>query len=502
MATSFNSNLYITSAVGYRSASYAVVAPLPITTTTYTLNGVTQPDFVFTGTKIISVSSVTDFTLYPGSTSSAQVIKITNEGNSTVTLVGSYFTSSNRSVTPDISISPSSLLYSVPPQIPPGSTGTFTLAYYGDTAGEYANWIIILSDTPAAQYKFITRQIVSDNLNYTVSPTSYTTSITTIGERAYVSYQLTPVLNDIERPDIELAITYTLSGSAGWKVFSTGTNIVTLEFESNDINNINGSYSSSLALTALDTTANLVSTANVNIDYSANYNIIKWISPIAHHNSVIGISYDVIDNKKTLTIGVGMGGDNTPVYDAGGDIFLNMNTLGVGANNLDYPYSFWSEVYRFSNLGTGTAQTYLSGTVDADGVYLYRQKVTDEHDYGHYFGYERSAGSMFIVSDNGEGNLLISLNNLRELSSTDQDLNVTLDNFTRAFHYYSEKDIGERITNLIQYPLVAGINPITVANTSTTPTPSGETRTKFFRGFRAVSTATWTVLTSIVTIPK
>ena len=501
MATSFNSNLHITSAVGYRTPGYAIIAPLPVTTTTYTLNGVTQPDFVFTGTKIISISSVTDFTLYPGSTSTAQVIGITNEGDSTVTLVGSYFTASTRSVYPVVSVDPSSLLYANPPKIPPGSTGTFTLAYYGDTSGEYVNWVIVLSDTDAEQYKFVTRQIVSDNLNYIVSPMSYTTSTTAIGERAYISYQVIPVLNDIERPDIELAITYTLTGSVAWKVFSTGTNVVTLEFESNDINNINGVYTSTLALTALETTANLINTANVNIDYSANYNIASWLSPIAHHNSVIGISYDVIDHKKTLTIGVGAGGDDTPEYDAGGDIYLNMNTLGVGANTLDYPYAYWSEVYRFSDLGTGTARTFLSGEIDADSVYQYRQKFTEYHNYGYYFGYERSAESMFVVSDDGEGNLQIALNNLRETSGN-TEFDVTLDNFTRAFYYYSEKDIGERITNLVQYPLVAGISPVTVASTSTMPEPLGETRTKLFRGFRAISTATWTVATSIVSIPR
>ena len=93
---------------------------------------------------------------------------------------------------------------------------------------------------------------------------------------------------------------------------------------------------------------------------------------------------------------------------------------------------------------------------------------------------------MFLVHDDGLGNLIIDLNSVREYSG-DEAFDATLDNLTRAFHYYSAKDVGGRIKNLIQYPIVGAITPPTVANTTATVTPSGETRTKFFRGIDYIS---------------
>jgi hypothetical protein len=236
-----------------------------------------------------------------------------------------------------------------------------------------------------------------------------------------------------------------------------------------------------LSITAANATVTLPTTAIVDIDFESNYNLFQWISPISYHNSLIGISYDVIDNEKTLTIGVGMGGDGSPEYDLGGENYIDIRNLGIGANNIDNPYLYWAEAYRFRNLGTGTAKTYLSGAQDADSVYLYQEKFTEEKNYGYYFGNERSFGSMFIVEDDGTGNLTINLNNIREYSE-DEEFNVTLDNLTRAFHYYSDKDIGDRIINLIQYPLFPATFPPTVAATTSTVTPLGETRTNLFRG--------------------
>jgi hypothetical protein len=194
----------------------------------------------------------------------------------------------------------------------------------------------------------------------------------------------------------------------------------------------------------------------------------------------------MIDGEKTLTIGVGMGGDGSPEYDAGGEIYLDMRNIGIGGDNMDNPYIYWAEAYRFRNLGTGTAKTYLSGAKDDDRVYLYQGKFTEERNYSYYFGSERSFGSMFIVQDDGLGNIVVSLNNLRE-HSEDEEFNVTLDNLTRVFHYYSEKDIGGRIVNLVQYPITGAILPPTTPNTTSTLTPPGETSTNLFRGINYVS---------------
>ena len=492
-------NLKMGSQIGYRRSSTQTLAfsagsagvggvngPRPVVTTLLTLNGEVQTEAAFTGTRILSVSTTTDFVMYPGQTSAPQAIKITNDGNLPLSLTLPYvFPSQDGSTFNFVNFSPVS--GTLPGAISPGNTGTLTISYTAGMApGEYYNYVLLFTNADNPQYQLITKQVISEQFNATISPSSYTTTTNTIGERAYVSYVLTPVLNQEERPDILVDFMYSLTPNTGWKVYATGTNVITLEFESNDIRNVNGTYQAVLSVTAAGATVTLPTTAIVNVNPDINYNLFQWQSPIAPHNSVIGISYDVINGEKTLTIAVGAGGDGSPDYDAGGNSFITMSNIGIGGDNMDNPYIFWAEAYRFKNLGTGTSKTYLSGSVDPDGLPVYQQKFTEERNYGYYFGTERSFGSMFLVHDDGLGNLIIDLNSVREYSG-DEAFDATLDNLTRAFHYYSAKDVGGRIKNLIQYPIVGAITPPTVANTTATVTPSGETRTKFFRGIDYIS---------------
>ena len=460
-------------------------APRPVVTTLLTLDGQVNAEPPFEGTRIVTVSSTTDFIMYPGQTSTSQTINITNEGSLPLSLQFPYiFPSQDGATFNFVNFSPNNGL--LPEPIDPGTTGTLTISYTaGQAPGEYYNWFVIFTNADNPQYKVVTKQIISEQFNARIDPLSYSTTTNTVGERAYVSYILTPVINSIDRPDIEVEYLYSLTTGTGWKVLSTTTNAITLEFESNDIRNINNTYEAVLSITAAGATVNLPNIANVAIDPDKNYNLLQWQSPIAPHNSVIGVSYDVIAGEKTLTIAVGAGGDGSPDYDAGGDGYISMRNITLGGDNMDNPYVFWAEAYRFKNLGTGTARTYLSGQQDADGVYLYQDKFTEGRNYSYYFGTERSVGSMFIVEDDGQGNLIININSLREYSD-DEDFNVTLDNLTRAFHYYSERDQGGRIKNLIQYPFVAAIDPPTLPNTTATVTPPGETRTNLFRGFTYV----------------
>jgi len=503
MATSFNVNLSITSAVGFRRASTQTLvfpdgsvsvggynAPLPVMTTTLTLEGLSQPDIAITGTRILSVTTTTPFIMYPGQTSSPQEVYITNEGDSPLSLVPPFFQASTPegvAAFPEIDFVPSNGI------IPPGSTGTMTVTYTaGEIAGEYYNWIIIVSDADAG-FKLITQQVINNNLNFELDPINYSVTTTQIGERARVTYELVPIFNGISNRSISLPFTLSLSGDPSWKILSTGTNSFTLEFESHDVNNINGPYTSNITVTSGSASFTSSNTANVNIRYEDNYHFASWASPKAPDNSVIGISYDLIDGKKTLTIGVGMGGDGTSVYTEGGSIFYNISALGVGGNYLDFPYSGWAEVYRFSDLGNGTPMTMLSGAINADGEYLYRQKVTPTRDYGKYFE------SMFTVRDLGNGDVRVYINNLKELSG-DEEFDKTLSNLTRAFYYYSPIDVGGRIENLVQYPLEpSSLYPVT---NSSTPVPPGETRTQLFKGFNAITTSTFEVVTSLVDIPQ
>ena len=87
---------------------------------------------------------------------------------------------------------------------------------------------------------------------------------------------------------------------------------------------------------------------------------------------------------------------------------------------------------------------------------------------------------MFLVDDDGQGNLTIALNQLQTNLTEIAGFNRTLKNLTRAFHYYSAVDEPARYYQLDPAPILDG------------------TVTRFFYGFDNSGTA----LTSIVDLPK
>jgi hypothetical protein len=503
MATSVDVNIKIGSFVAGTQTGGAFISGRPSIQTTESMEGGAVPAPV-SDIPLLSVNTFTPFTTYVNGVSPQQDVILSNIGNATLTITNLTF-SRRGGVSPRFYWTSSAALYNTETNtastitILPDSTATFKLAYTGNEVGEQSNIITFFSNSVSGAYQVNTNQIINNELSFNLSTSSYTTTINSIGERAQITYTLLPIFNGVSVA-IDLPYQLSISGSPAWKVISSKSNEFILEFESHDINNKNGTYEAEVTLTSSGASVVLINTATVNIPYANNYNFTKWASPKAPDNSVIGISYDLINGRKTLTIGVGIGGDNTPVYTEGGDIFYNLDTLGVGANNLDFPYSGWAEVYRFTNLGMGTAKTLLSGIVDNDGDYLYRQKVTEVRDYGNYFGQGASFGSMFTVDDLGTGDVRVYINSIRE-SSGDPAFDATLDNLTRAFHYYSPIDVGGRIENFVQYPIE--VSPAYPVINSTLPLPPGETRTNMFTGFNSSgTTTTYNIVTSLVDIPN
>ena len=196
---------------------------------------------------------------------------------------------------------------------------------------------------------------------------------------------------------------------------------------------------------------------------------------MSRHNSIIAISYDLSEGVRYLTIGVGLGGEGLPIYDRGGNIYNDINEIGLGADSLTNPYPFWANVTK--SKFTNTSQTYYSGDWEV--------KTTNGLNYPTYFGNYSKVGSMFIVEDDGYGSITIELNYLRVLTG-DPDIDATLQNLTRAFHYYSNVDLLGRISPL----------PTEYASSLTNYT------TSLFTGFNYnTMTQTAFVRTSIVDLP-
>jgi hypothetical protein len=291
-------------------------------------------------------------------------------------------------------------------------------------------------------------------------------------------YTLEAVYNN-EVVDTNL-ITYSglVTSGAGWSVLGQGSasDQLLVRFDNNTVNNVTtGVYTSTILISGiyggLTGSKSTVNTANIVIDADRFKNLGYWISPASSYNSIIGVSYDLINNEKFLTIGVGVGADNTPTYDAGGSAYASIITLGIKAGPLavrNNSYFGWANVWRFPI--TGVATTLLSNASNSAG-YIYKEKTTTGLDYEYYFGSDSSNGCMFIVEHDGEGNISVLMNNLRELSG-DPTFDATLDNLTRAFYYYSEAD-SIRYTGPYAQP-VASYPPILAY----------ENQTNVFKGFR------------------
>lgn len=411
-------------------------------------------------------------------TASTQTITLINEGNSPLTVT-------TITQNPPSAFSPIAVIHTPTPfTISSSSSYPLTVGYYSHLKGTFSGFLVALSDFVGGAYKINTIQEIQDTFELEVSPTSRTTIADQFGQRVLHSYTIIPVVNRVERPDLNIEFDASFSNPTnfGWAIQNAANNTFTVRFSVLTVNNDTGTYTAPVVVTSqggVGITATVVvnNTVQVGIDRSKFANYGSWVSAAAPYNSVIGISYDKIDDERYLTIGVGTGGDNTPIYAFGGQVFTATSTIGVLAESTDIDYAGWSTVYRIP-LGM-TAQRFLSGARDSDGNFLYKIKSTEGIEYEQYFGSEGSKYSMFIVDHDGLGNINISMTHLRELSE-DESLNRTLRNLTRAFYYYSDVDEPGRYYQLASGPILdqtvtelfIGFDSIGNRQTSIVPLPN------------------------------
>ena len=411
MATTLNVNINIGSSIGYKIAKgpSGMVGNAPQMQTVKTLNGVyytTSTSFTASSGPVLSVNvgDLVDFVSPIGVISSKQNVIMTNNGNSLLNVYDLLYTYNNN-IGPRFYFSNNAtILNKNTIIIPPGESASFQVAYLGAVVGTYTNYFVILSDNTSGYYKVDTRQVIRNTTGLIISPASFNTTTTQIGQTSSVTYKLTPVFNETA---INAKIPYvtSLQGNRAWSIDSTATNSISVKFNSWEVNNVNGTYVSTLTVVANGITTSTVNTAVVNINAALNKNLSTWVSPLSSHNSIIGVSYDLENGNRVLTIGVGMGGNNSPLVEDEYN-YESVSNLGLGTGDTLDPYPTWANVCKIKF--TGNEQTYYSGD--------YKVKTTAAYDYTSYFGDYSKPGSMFIVKDDGYGSITIELNHLRELS--------------------------------------------------------------------------------------
>ena len=475
-------NLKIGSGITFNlvGGSLDSLSPHPQTQTVKTLDGVyyTTSSYTIAPGPIlrVNVSEITTFFSTVNIQSTKQTVKMTNDGSSLLDITDIIYSYTNE-VSPILFFTATNtILNGNRISITPGNTATFQISYIGLAVGSYVNFFVIVSnDSNLEFFKVNTQQVIQETAGLRIAPLSFNTTTTRIGEKTEFTYQLIPIFNEVESPNTIIPYSASMSGNGAWSISNKGNNAVTVKFKSWEVNNVNGTYASTLTVIANGITTSTINTSIVNISTLTNKNIITWISPASRHNSIIAISYDLSEGVRYLTIGVGLGGEGLPIYDRGGNIYNDINAIGLGADSLTNPYPFWANVTKIKF--TNTSQTYYSGDWEV--------KTTNGLNYPTYFGNYSKVGSMFIVEDDGYGSITIELNYLRVLTG-DPDIDATLQNLTRAFHYYSNVDLLGRISPL----------PTEYASSLTNYT------TSLFTGFNYnTMTQTAFVRTSIVDLP-
>ncbi|NBO99883.1 MAG: hypothetical protein EBU90_07110 [Proteobacteria bacterium] len=486
-------NVTITSTFGYVNSTGTIIGPTTYFKTIFDFQS-SSTGFLINDSKLLAVSTITPFTCFPNQDSEIQTVYFYNNGVAPLTITSLLFTAD--SAIPQITYGPG--WGSISTTIDPGVSKYFDLSYRGtDLLGDFYNSITIGSNNDQGIIRLATQQTVAYGFNWNYSPGALSEGVTEIGQPIEHTFLISPDSKSLANGLLINTFGVSDQHSGGWEVVDYAVlnqlGHIKVRFDPDKVANATGTYVQTLTVYVNGIMKTIENTATVNITFTNYLHLIDWVSPIASSNSVIGLSYDIENNEKCLKIGVGLGGDGTPVYDQGGAGLLDIGMLGINADTLDYPYAHWAEVYRVEGLGSGTSRTMSIGKRDQDGEYVYKVKSTDGLNYGDYFGNGSAKGSMFTVVDDGTGNLLISINGLREISGS-QDFDDTLHNLSRAFYYYSEADTGTRYTNLPQYPID------TSPSTGTVKSPYNETRTRIFRGFTGNGN-TWTTATSLVTIP-
>jgi hypothetical protein len=505
MATSYDVNLTIGSAIGFTQVYGTFVGPVPsIQTIKYLDSDIETTATGFSSAvKLLRVDAPEPYSFPQGTTSDYQTITMYNDGNSALTITGMSVLNREGIQSlfefdpPDLFQFNESLNTTTTLTINPESSATMQLAYYSTVPGSYTHRIILFSNSNAGPYRFFTYQDVFTTSTYVFDDGSISTISTKPGQRTIHSYNFTPYVNLVLRPELEWPAIATITSATtdGWSVYSTGTNQFQILFESASVYNVNGVYTATISVIANGISNQVTSTVEIDIDWTKYAHYGSWRSAPSYDNSIIGVSYDKIDGRRTLTIGVGTGGVDGVVQDFVNNEadFANTGSLSYSGGELDPAYPYWANVYRIplNETGDTTPRTYYSAALDFTGEYAYLAKEVEGTNYKDYFGDYESQGSMFIVEDDGRGNVTVHLTRLRELSD-DENFNNTLKNLSRAFHYYSDVDVPSR------YPTNnAGNLELSPFNAGGDYTASG-TLTKLFLGFRRSGA----VLTSIVDIPQ
>lgn len=281
-----------------------------------------------------------------GSSSNVETVTIQNTGNLPVSVSGVTFTD-HPSVDRIVNGTTNGNIGAF--TVTTTSNYTFTLAYTGSTEGSFSSQFVVNAESPVGQLTSSTTQLIgAQPFSVSILPSPVTTS--TVGLSTWSLEFLLDVLPSNAELQYSAAFVTTDSppGAVGWSIVrnnSAAGPISGSPYKSGPIISFSplGTGATSYTVTAsllinfsrTDTSGTASATVNITLNWTnpaTTYNLGSWVSPLAANNSVIGMSYDVLEGERYLTIGVGMGADGSVPLNVGGIASVDVANLGITAD--------------------------------------------------------------------------------------------------------------------------------------------------------------------------
>ena len=470
-------NINVTASLNYyystnQASPVGVNSPLP--TSVNTISNLNGGGGVVAAPTIRFAASPTSLTLTsnPNVSSSAQVITLTNNGTQAGKIWSATPTNSGASALFQAEGNPS-----YPITIAPSGSQRFDLAYNGPNIGAFNNSVAFVVDTDPDP---ITQVVTSSTLSvpttltiaavpfsFTLNPSSVSGTITT-NAITYTSF----IINANSAFTTYSATINGGSFQSAWSVDLSNTSGPTVNFNPSGLTNNTYTATLSVVVNGVTVTAPI----SIVVVIPASSNLGYWLGPMAANDAVIGVSYDIIEGLRYVTVGVGAGAIEpdgvtlTPWLNAGG-IPLIQN---YGLTNLRYDagpnYYYWSEIYKFPILANGTPATYQSIN------YMVKQGNLGGSTWTSFFGAGLSAQSLITCTDDGFGNVSLILNpNSSYTGNGDVDISITAYNY--SFYYFTDPNLITRYNNNV---VASGYGSLP----NNGPTGDG-TQTYLFTGFNA-----------------
>lgn len=256
--------------------------------------------------------------------STPQSITLTNIGSLPVTISSITAQSPAAGITGSVSASAFTIAAGA------ASTVNVTYASTNLTAGVFNTVVLIRSNNQRGTITIpITVTVTAPAFSITLNPSLWTVTASSFNSQAQIFNIIPTVGTTFNNYVASLSQTH----NSAFGLNNYGASGPSVYFNPNQV--ANGTYVSTVTVTAYSSFLPLVSTATATMTITRNIasqNLGVWKSAASTNNSVCGMSYDIVDDIRYLTIGVGAGADGIGEVSAGGDTFVLTNNLGIGSD--------------------------------------------------------------------------------------------------------------------------------------------------------------------------